>query len=573
MRSVIQIEELLPELEYYIADELEDQDLDFKQWDTNSMNKSIDLVVKMAVCMANGGGGTTVFGIADRIKGRENAILGVPREVDVNLLKRAVYDKTDPKITPVFEECYVAEGTGRLLLMQIYSGLPPYTDTSGKGTVRIGTDCQPLTGTMRKKISIETGETDFSSELLDLNIQESISASALEIIRDLAKKEKAPDELLRLSDSELLDNIGLIKNSKLTKAGLIIAGNKAALHNQFTGYAWTYLKMQDDTNYSNRVDDHTALPVAVARLEELITAYNPIVTVEYGLFHFEYRKYPQIALREALLNAFCHCDYRLNAPIVIKQYDDHIEISNPGSFIGGITPSNILHHQPVPRNPLLVDALLKLRLVNRSSLGISRMYKALLVEGKEPPLINENGESVNITFLNRDFSPAFRAFVEANAQKDIFFKVDDLIIFQYLLHHTESDTNTLAALCQRNESQTRDLLNIMEQNQFIERGGSGRGTYWVLRPEVRKQLALPGHPERDRRIDWEAAKTRILSILIERTRKNQSGLSNKEIRQLTHYNRNQVTRLLNELRKAHKEVQSSGHGAGARYFWSQNSDL
>ena len=87
----------------------------------------------MAVCMANGGGGTVVFGVADQVQGRDKAILGVPPDIDSNLLKKAVYDKTDPKITPVFEELSVPEGTGRLLLMQIYPGMPPYTDTAGRG--------------------------------------------------------------------------------------------------------------------------------------------------------------------------------------------------------------------------------------------------------------------------------------------------------------------------------------------------------------------------------------------------------------------------------------------------------
>src|SRR5690606_40581870 len=67
-----------------------------------------------SVCMANGGGGTVVFGVADRVKGRGRAILGVPPEIDTNILKAAVYDQTDPKIMPVFEELPVSEGTGRL---------------------------------------------------------------------------------------------------------------------------------------------------------------------------------------------------------------------------------------------------------------------------------------------------------------------------------------------------------------------------------------------------------------------------------------------------------------------------
>ncbi|HRF91205.1 MAG TPA: ATP-binding protein, partial [Desulfobacter postgatei] len=120
MRSISEITAFLTEFDHCIADDLEDQDLDFKQWDTQSRNKAVKTMVEMAVCMANGGGGTVVFGVADRVRGRERAILGVPLEIDINLLKKAVYDQTDPKITPVFEELRVPEGTGRILIMQVY---------------------------------------------------------------------------------------------------------------------------------------------------------------------------------------------------------------------------------------------------------------------------------------------------------------------------------------------------------------------------------------------------------------------------------------------------------------------
>jgi len=56
----------------------------------------------------------------------------------------------------------------------------------------------------------------------------------------------------------------------------------------------------------------------------------------------------------------------------VSQYPDHIEIANPGEFIGGVSPDNILRHRPVPRNPLLVNALVRLRLVNHMNLGVRR---------------------------------------------------------------------------------------------------------------------------------------------------------------------------------------------------------
>ncbi len=157
MRELREMRSLLDELEHQSADKLEGQDLDFKRWDSRSMDKAIRSVVAMAICMANGGGGVVVFGIDDKAIGRTKAIVGVPPEVDINRLKKAVYDSTDPKLTPVFRELSVPEGTGRLIIMEVYPGLPPYTDTTGKGTIRVGRDCQPLTGTLRRKIMVETG--------------------------------------------------------------------------------------------------------------------------------------------------------------------------------------------------------------------------------------------------------------------------------------------------------------------------------------------------------------------------------------------------------------------------------
>ena len=244
MRTAKDIFELLLELEHSIADELEDQDLDFKQWDSNSREKAVKTVVQMAVCLANGGGGTVVFGVADKVIGRDKAILGVPPEVDINLLKKAVYDQTDPKIMPVFEEIKVPEGTGRLLAMQIHPGLPPYTDTAGRGTIRIGKDCQPLTGTLRRKITVETGETDFSGETVTSLEPALLSAVAIEALRNMAKAERVPSELLQQSDLELLASTGLIRDNRLTRAAVLLAGTEEALRRFVPGYNWTFLIMK-----------------------------------------------------------------------------------------------------------------------------------------------------------------------------------------------------------------------------------------------------------------------------------------------------------------------------------------
>ena len=105
----------------------------------------------------------------------------------------------------------------------------------------------------------------------------------------------------------------------------------------------------------------------------------------------------------------------------------------------------------------------------------------------------------------------------------------------------------------------------MESAGYIEHGGKGRGTYWCIHPDLYNRLAEGGQGEVRRRIDWEAAKTRVLSILMERARRDEPGLSNKEIRQITRFDRNQVHRLMTELRQENTDLQPPGRGRHARH--------
>jgi ATP-dependent DNA helicase RecG len=124
-----EVVELLAKLDAVCADELEGQTLDFKEWDRNSIKNAVSLIVETVVCLANGGGGTLVVGVQDRVVGRQKAVVGVPDQVDIGQLRKSIYDKTDPKLTPTIEEVRVPEGTGRLPVLQVYGDMRPYTDT------------------------------------------------------------------------------------------------------------------------------------------------------------------------------------------------------------------------------------------------------------------------------------------------------------------------------------------------------------------------------------------------------------------------------------------------------------
>lgn len=575
MRELTEVRTLLARLDDVKADDLEAQDLDFKEWPQEE-RQAVRMAVDAAVCMANGGGGTVVLGVRDRVQGRGAAILGVPLQLESNQLKRDIYERTAPKLTPDIFELPVPEGTGRLLVMQVYSGLPPYTNTAGAGTVRRGKDCVPLTGDLRDRLMVERGGADFTAGVVPEPVETLLSPAALERLRDLARQEQAPADLLRKTDVDLLNALDLLRDGRLTRAGLLVAGHADAIARHLPHYGWTHERMKSATAYTDRADGRDthelALPLALQALEARINADNPIATVEHGLHHFEFRAYPTIALREALLNALCHQDLRLASPVLVKQFQRKLEISNPGGFVGGITPQNILHHPPLARNPTLVQALAKLRLVNRSNLGIGRMFEAMLIEGKEPPLLIDEDSAVRVVFRRQETSAPFRDFIADEGKAGRILDVDHLLVLRYLLAHAELDTPTAAQLCQRRDAEMRDILEeMMAEYGYLERGGAGRGTWWRMKPALHRRLEGRGHAERDQRIDRDVAKTRVLNMLKQRARRGEPGMSNAEVREVTGYDRQQANRLMHELRT--ESVQLRGHGRGARYEFREGVEI
>lgn len=575
MRELTEVRAVLARLDQVDADALEAQDLDFKEWPADD-RQAVRMAVDMAVCMANGGGGTVVLGVRDRIVGRAQAIVGVPAKVEPHQLKRDIYERTAPKLTPEVQELPVPEGTGRLLVMQVHGGLSPYTTTAGAGTVRRGKDCVPLTGDLRDRLMVERGDADVTAVAVPERLESLLSAVALERLRDMARQEQAPADLLRKTDLDLLGALDVLRDGRITKAGLLIAGSADALARHLPNYGWTHERMQSATAYVDRADGREArelaLPLALHTLEARINADNPITTVEHGLHHYEFRAYPIVALREALLNALCHLDLRLASPVLVKQYPRKLEISNPGGLVGGITPSNILHHPPLARNPLLVQALSRLRLVNRSNLGVGRMFEAMLIEGKEPPLIVDEESAVRIVFKRQETSAPFREFIADEGKAGRVLDVDHLLVLRYLLGHAETDTAVAAELCQRREAEMRDILDEMAQDYgYLERGGAGRGTWWRLKPLLHRRLEGRGNAERDQRIDVDVAKTRVLNMLKQRHLRGERGLTNAEVRAVTGYTRQQVNRLIHDLKM--ESVRLTGHGRGATYEYAGATEL
>lgn len=94
--------------------------------------------------------------------------------------------------------------------------------------------------------------------------------------------------------------------------------------------------------------------------------------------------FPDLALRELLMNACMHRDYQSNMPIRLYQYEDRIEILNAGGLYGEARPENFPTVNDY-RNPIVAEAMRGLKYVNMFNRGIQRVKNLLQENGNPEP--------------------------------------------------------------------------------------------------------------------------------------------------------------------------------------------
>ncbi len=95
----------------------------------------------------------------------------------------------------------------------------------------------------------------------------------------------------------------------------------------------------------------------------------------------ERKEIPEIpveAIREALLNSFCHKDHGSGQSNEVAIYKDRIEIYNPGQFPKGYKPEDFIDHpeRPIRRNPIIARTLYYSKDVESFGSGLKRIHDA-----------------------------------------------------------------------------------------------------------------------------------------------------------------------------------------------------
>jgi ATP-dependent DNA helicase RecG len=158
-----------------------------------------------------------------------------------------------------------------------------------------------------------------------------------------------------------------------------------------------------------------------------------------------FSKYPYWATRELLMNSIMHRDYQSNAPVQFYEYDDRIEVQNPGGLYGKVSVDNFPNVSDY-RNPFIAEAMKVLGYVNRFSRGVYRVQKELVENG--------NGEAT----FDLSLRTAFKVIENSSSKYfELGFGSDD----------TKSTYRTTSKTTPTTTSRSSDILKYIKKNPHI----------------------------------------------------------------------------------------------------------
>ena len=516
---------ILEQLENKKAKDLESETLDFKEWITKP-KELYKTSVEYAVCFANQKGGTLVLGVRDNVKGKENAITGCSG-YNIPEIKSRIYEATDPKILVDVEEAYVEDIGVTVLLIHIPQGIWIHTSTDGTGKIRIGKECKPLTGSMRQQRLVELGLIDLTGEVIKDASFENLDKIEIERLRNIIRAEKPESTLLKLNEKDLLEHTGITKDRHPTVAGILLVGKEDAIEKYVPANEVIYLHMKNDISYDKRMDYKRGILYILEDVYRNIELYNKITTVKLGFFHFEVEDFPGDTYREAILNAVVHREYSRAEAVFIKHYKDLIEVSNPGGFISGITPDNILRQNSRPRNRYLAEVLRKIGLIEKAGMGVKRMFYIQLASGKEAPSYISDEHTVRVIIKDGTLDEPFVRFVKESEKEGKEMGLDELLLLSVLRRQRELSIKEGIAILQFDAVRTREILMRMINRGLLEKSGVKKGLIFRLSGSLCKKLGESISYIRGRGVDEIRHPELILEYV-----KEYGSINNTETREL-----------------------------------------
>lgn len=441
----------------------------FRETETvESKSIVMDDIKKEIIAFANCDGCTVYVGVAD-----DGKVLGVENADECALqISNMVRDAVKPDVT-MFIHYETLECDGKAVVavnIQRGTNRPYYLAKKGlrpEGVyVRQGYSSVPATDTAIRQMIKETDGDSFE------NMRSINQALTFEATKKEFEKRNVVFGQPQMQTLKIVSADGIYTNLGLLLSEQCLHTIKAAV---FEGI--------NQNVFKDRREFSGSLMQQLNDVYDYIDFHNQTHATFRKLLRIDTRDYPEVAVREALLNTLVHRDYSFRASTLISIYDDRIEFVSIGGLLPGLELDDLMMGVSVCRNPHLANVFYRLQLIEAYGTGMKKImgaYANALVQ----PKIKTTNNAFKIILPNVNFTPkAAEVHKDFEKAADLALDSNEEKVLQFLREHlmiTRKETQTLLEVSQ---STAGRILKAMVDSGRIKQIGGSRTTRYELRKE------------------------------------------------------------------------------------------
>ena len=416
----------------------------------------VDDIRKEIVAFANCAGGKLYIGVKD-----DGSVIGVDDPDRVALqISNMVRDAIRPDVTMFLHYETIEEDGKKIVSVEIQRGTdrPYYIAKKGmrpEGVyVRQGYSSVPATDSAIRRMIKETDGDRFET-MRSLNQELTFESTEKEF-----QNRKIEFGAQQMRTLKLVDNDGLYTNLALLLSDQNFHTVKVAV---FQG--------NDQTVFRDRREFSGSLLKQVNEIYEFIDFRNRTRATIEKLSRIDVRDYPELAVRETLLNLLVHRDYSFSASALISIYDDRIEFVSVGGLMPGIELEDVMAGLSVCRNQNLAEVFYRLHLIEAYGTGLGKILKAY--EGTvQKPVITTTKNSFKIILPNVNTGEA-EPGISVTDQDD-----REKAVLEYMKeHHEITRTDVEKLLGTSTSTASRVIRKLVESGQITAKGKTRNARY------------------------------------------------------------------------------------------------
>ena len=438
----------------------------FQETETVELKSIVmDDLKKEIIAFANCDGGTLYVGVAD-----DGTVLGVENADECALqISNMVRDAVKPDVTMfIHYETLDCEGKAVVAVnIQRGTNRPYYLAKKGlrpEGVyVRQGYSSVPATDTAIRQMIKETDGDSFE------NMRSINQALTFEVTKKEFEKRNVAFGQPQMQTLKLVSADGVYTNLGLLLSEQCPHTIKAAV---FEG--------TNQNVFKDRREFSGSLMQQLNEVYDYIDFHNQTHATFQKLLRIDTRDYPELAVREALLNSLVHRDYSFRASTLISIYEDRIEFVSIGGLLPGLELDDLMMGVSVCRNPHLANVFYRLQLIEAYGTGMKKIMGAY-ADAQVQPKITTTNNAFKIILPNVNVAPkATETPKEIEKQAALASNPSEEKILQFLTEHQVITRKEAQALLNVSQSTAGRVLKAMVDNGQIKQFGGSRTTRYEL---------------------------------------------------------------------------------------------